>query len=145
MIVPREVRGMSRTAGAILGIFLLGAVLAAQDNPKETQFVASVGADGVQRVEIAGGSYFFAPNDIVVKVNVPVELVVRKAGKGSHDIFLQAPEAGIDFKMSLSDEPQTIKFTPTKVGKYPFWCTHRIPFSKSHRERGMSGVLEVVE
>ncbi len=136
---------MSRTMGIIVGLWLCGAVLGAQNVSTENRFVASVGSDGVQRVEVAGGSYFFAPNVIVVKVNVPVELVVRKAGKGTHDIFLHAPEAGIDFQASLDNEPKTIKFTPTKVGKYEFWCTHKIPFSKSHRERGMSGVLEVVE
>ena len=48
-------------------------------------------------------------------------------------------------RSSLGDQPKTIKFTPTKVGKYSFWCTHKIPFSKSHRDRGMNGVLEVVE
>ncbi len=136
---------MRKTAGIVIGVFLLAAILGAQEAQKETRFVATVGPDGVQRVEVSGGSYFFKPNTIVVKVGVPVELVVRKDGQGSHDIFLQAPEAGIGFKMSLSDKPQTIKFTPTKVGKYPFWCTHKIPMSKSHRDRGMNGVLEVVE
>ena len=98
-------------------------------------------------MEITGGSYYFNPNDIVVKVNVPVELVVKKAGGSTpHSIFLKAPEAGIDFNVTLGNEPKTIKFTPTKVGTYPFWCTKRAPMSsKSHKDRGMTGVLEVVD
>ena len=136
---------MRKSTSIVIGVLLVVAVLGAQGAQQESRFVATVGPDGVQRVEVNGGSYFFKPNVIVVKVNVPVELVVRKTGQGSHDICLQAPEAGIDFKESLGDQPKTIKFTPTKVGKYPFWCTHKIPLSKSHRDRGMSGVLEVVE
>jgi len=44
----------------------------------EKRFVASVGSDGVQHVEIIGGEYYFDPNYIVVKVNTPVELKVKK-------------------------------------------------------------------
>jgi plastocyanin domain-containing protein len=113
---------------------------------KETRFVATVDADGVQRVEIVGGEYYFKPNVIVVKVNVPVELKVRKAsGSTPHNIVLSAPEAGIDFWVPLAKEPQIVKFTPTKPGKYPFACTKKLPFLKSHKERGMHGMLEVVE
>jgi len=108
--------------------------------------VATVDADGIQRVEITGASYYFDPNVIVVKVNVPVELKVRKAGGGTpHNIVIKAPEAGIDFSQSLGSEPKVIQFTPTKVGKYAFACTKKAPFSKSHKDRGMHGVLEVVD
>jgi len=113
---------------------------------KESRVIATVGADGVQRVEITGGSYYFDPNVIVVKVNVPVELLVKKAGGSTpHSIALKAPEAGIDFSVSLGKEPKSIKFTPTKVGKYEFWCTKRFLFLKTHKDHGMTGVLEVVE
>ena len=46
---------------------------------KEKRVVATVDADGVQRVEVIGGDYYFDPNYIVVKVNIPVELTVKKA------------------------------------------------------------------
>jgi plastocyanin len=107
--------------------------------------VVPIGKDGVQRVEIVGGSYFFKPNHIVVKVNIPVELKVSKeSGLVPHDIVAKSPEAGIVFQESLSKTPKIIKFTPTKVGKYPMYCTKKAPFSKSHREKGMEGVIEVV-
>jgi len=126
-------------------VLLLGSVGLGQETAKN-KFVAVIGPDGVQKVEITGGSYYFNPNDIVVKVNVPVELIVKKEGSTPHSIFLKAPEAGIDFNVTLSNEPKTIKFTPTKVGTYPFWCTKRAPLSsKSHKDRGMTGVLEVVD
>lgn len=113
---------------------------------KEKRFVATVGADGVQRVEITGGEYFFDPNYIVVKVNVPVELVVKKAkGYVPHDIVVRAPEAGIDFKVDLSDKAaKTVKFTPTKVGKYEMLCDEKLLWFKSHKDRGMDGFIEVI-
>jgi len=109
-------------------------------------FRATIDDDGVQRVEIVGGGYFYKPDHIVVKVNVPVELKVRKEGKiVPHDLVIDAPDAGITVKESLSGEPKLILFTPTKVGKYPFYCSKKPPFFKSHRDKGMEGVLEVVE
>jgi plastocyanin domain-containing protein len=136
-----------RTIAAIL-ILLFASLGFGQEAQEATEkrVVATVDADGIQRVEITGGSYFFDPNVIVVKVNVPVELKVKKAGGATpHNIVLKAPEAGIDFSESLGSEPKIIQFTPTKTGKYPFACTKKAPFSKSHKDRGMHGVLEVVD
>lgn len=109
-------------------------------------FTATIGEDGVQRVEMVGGGYFYKPNHIIVKVNVPVELKVKKEGGiVPHDLVIDAPDAGIAVRESLSSEPKVIRITPTKVGKYPFYCSKKPPFFKSHREKGMEGVLEVVE
>ena len=113
---------------------------------KEKRMAAVAGPDGVQRVEITAGGYYFDPNTIVVKINVPVELIVKRTPGGfGHNIVLKEPDAGIDFTQALSTKPTSIKFTPTKTGKYMFTCSHKIPFSKSHKERGMYGYLEVVE
>lgn len=110
-----------------------------------TKAVATLGDDGVQRVDVIGGSYFYKPNHIVLKVNVPVELKVSKeSGFIPHDIVAKSPEAGIDFQEELSSTPKTIKFTPTKVGTYPFYCSKKVLFFESHREKGMEGVFEVV-
>ncbi len=53
---------------------------------KINRVVATVDADGVQRVEVVGGEYYFDPNYIVVKVNKPVELTVKK------DIRIHPPQ-----------------------------------------------------
>jgi plastocyanin len=112
---------------------------------EESVTVVPVDRDGVSKVEIIGGSYFFKPNHIVVKVNIPVELKVSKeTGLAPHDIVAKSPKAGIEFQVSLSSPPKLIKFTPTKIGKYPIYCSKAAPFSKSHREKGMEGVIEVV-
>ena len=113
---------------------------------KEKCVVAVVDADGVQRVTITGGEYYFDPNYIIVKVNIPVEFVVTKApGQIPHDIMVKAPEAGINFKIDLKKEAQTIKFIPTKIGKYEMYCDKKLLFFKSHKDRGMDGAIEVVQ
>lgn len=109
------------------------------------RFVAETGADGVQHVEITGGDYYFDPNYIVVKVNVPVEFKAKKAaGYVPHDLLVKAPDAGIDFKIDLKEDWQTVKFTPVKPGKYEIECGKKLLWFKSHKERGMHGVIEVV-
>ncbi len=113
---------------------------------KEKRFVAKVDADGVQRVEMIGGDYFYDPNYIVVKVNKPVELKVKKAaGYVPHDLVAKAPDAGIEFKLDLKGDSQTVKFTPKKAGKYPIYCDKSLLWFKTHRERGMEGMIEVVD
>jgi len=128
----------------IISLLLMCASVAAGDD--EAPFAAPVDKDGVQRVEVLGGDYFFKPGHIVVKVNRPVELLVRKDGwLVPHSFVIDAPEAGIKVRESLSQDPKTIAFTPAKVGRYPFYCDKKAPFMSSHRDKGMEGVLEVVE
>ncbi|MRR08342.1 MAG: quinol oxidase [Deltaproteobacteria bacterium] len=118
--------------------------IAAKEGAKP--FIATIGSDGIQHVEIVGGSYFFTPSNIVVKVNVPVELKVRKEpGIVPHNIAMNSPEAGIVFDVNLSEEPKIVKFTPVKRGKYRMYCSKKLLFFESHREKGMEGLLEVVE
>jgi len=125
-------------------MLLIAAVALAAEPMREKRHVATVDPDGVQRVAVLGGSYYFDPNVIVVRVNVPVELKVSKEGGiAPHDIVLKAPEAGIDFAQELTTEPQYIRFTPTKAGRYEIECTKKLPFFPSHKERGMHGVLVV--
>jgi plastocyanin domain-containing protein len=127
-------------------IVLFGASLALAAEWKEKRVEAVVGQDGVQRVEITAGGYYFDPNTIVLKINVPAELVVKRMPGGfGHNIVISEPQAGIEFTQALGTDPTSIKFTPTKAGKYMFICSHKVPFSKSHQERGMYGYLEVVE
>lgn len=128
-----------------LGVLALAFTLAQGADAPVKRFVATIGPDGVQKVDMVGGGYYFDPNVVVVKVNVPVELRVRKdAGFVPHDISLKAPEAGINFTESLSAEPKTIRFTPTKTGTYEFDCTKKLLWFESHKDKGMHGTLEVV-
>lgn len=114
---------------------------------QEKRFVARVGADRVQRVEMVGGEYFFDPNYIVVKVNKPVELKIKKtAGYIRHNLIAASPEAGIVFNVDLKEEEaQTVKFTPKKIGKYPIYSDKSMFGLKTDREKGMEGLIVVVK
>jgi len=132
-------------------ILVLTAPVFGQSDPKidskeVKKVVATVDADGVQRVAILGGGYFYNPNYIVVKVNVPVELsVTKESGMTPHDFVIKAPEAGIDVSIkSLDAKPQVVNFTPTKTGKYPFICSKSLLWI-NHKKKGMEGMLEVTE
>lgn len=126
-------------------LFVVGAALAA-DKPAEKRFVATIDKDGYQRVEMTAGEYYFDPAVVVVKVNVPVELTIKKVGGITpHNVVMKAPEADLDFTIDISSEPKKVSFMATRTGSYPFECSKKLLFFKSHKERGMHGMLEVVE
>lgn len=121
---------------------------AAEDSStnQEKRVVASAGEDGVQRVEVIGGEYYFEPNYIVVQVNKPVELSIRKPGWFiPHNIIVKAPEAGIDFDVAMGNEFKPIRFTPTRTGKYVMYCDKSFLWFETHQHKGMEGIIEVVE
>jgi plastocyanin domain-containing protein len=117
-----------------------------QAQEQKQRQVVKADQDGVQRVRVLAGSYFFKPNHIVVKVNIPVELTAsRAAGLAPHDLVIRAEDAGINVDQDLATEPRKIAFTPKKAGKYAIYSSKKPPFGgASHRERGMEGILEVV-
>jgi plastocyanin len=124
---------------SVLALVILAFVPALAQEPVKPD------ADGVQRTRIVAGSYFFKPNHIVVKVNVPVELTAsRESGITPHDLVIRADEAGLAVREDLGTEPKKITFTATKPGKYAIYCSKKLPFVAGHREKGMEGVLEVV-
>ena len=109
-------------------------------------YQATVDDDGVQRVEIVGGSYFFEPDYVVVKAGVPVELVVTKEeGVAPHSLVIDEPAMGLDIHTMLDTEAKRIRFTPEVTGIAEFYCDERLLWFRSHHERGMAGTLEVVE
>ncbi len=113
---------------------------------EKTTFAAKIGPDGVQRVDILAGRYYFTPNHIILKVKVPAEVSIRKEPEiVPHSFVIQAPEAGMDIHESLSAEAKVVKFTPTRTGSYPFFCDRKLLFLPSHRQEGMEGTIEVTE
>ena len=109
-------------------------------------FRASVNAGGVQVVEMVAGGYYFDPNVVIVKVNVPVEVRVRKKpGMVPHDITIDAADAGVHVKEDLGSDVKSIRFTFTKTGEYAFYCSQKPFLLQSHREHGMEGKFQVVQ
>ena len=119
---------------AILLCALIGGAGAAQPEALKP----AVNPDGVVRINMIAGSYFYKPNHIVVKVRTPVEItVVKEAGLAPHNFVMQAPEAGITVNRELGTEPTRITFTPTAPGRFAFYCTNKLLFMPSHRHQGI--------
>lgn len=112
---------------------------------EEPAIVAETGPDGVQRAEVTAGSYFFRPGHIIVRAGTPVELAIRSESTvAPHNFVMRSPEAGMDLSEPLSNDViRIIRFTPLLPGKYEFYCDKKLLFFKSHRERGMEGIIEV--
>ena len=128
----------------LLFLWLLALPVHAEEASSEQTYVATVNPNGVQVVEVAGGGYFFKPDHIVVKANVPVEFKLRKeSGVVPHDFVIDAPEAGVQVKEAIESAPKTIRVTFTKAGTYEFYCSKKLLFFKSHRDKGMKGTIEV--
>ncbi len=126
-------------------VFSFAAVVADAQNQTEV-YTATVDKDGTQHVSIIAGGYFFKPNKILVKKNIPVQFSVnREPGMVPHSIVAHTPEAGIVFDESLSSDPKIITFTALATGEYVFYCKNKLPFFPSHREKGMQGIIQVVE
>lgn len=118
--------------------------IGADEESRGEKAEAVIGADGIQRVEILAGSYFFKPGHIVLKVGIPTELVFKKEpGITPHNVVLVVD--GEELRADISTEGTAVKFTPTVAGKIPFYCDKKFLFFPSHREKGMEGVIEVVE
>ena len=136
-----------RTIKFLIVFLIFAGIAYAEDTAgKKKVFTATVDKDGVQKVELVGGDYYFDPNYIIVKKDIPVELIVRKmSGMIPHNIVVESPEAGINIREAMSTDPKVIRFTPTKAGKYPVFCDKKLLFFPSHRKKGMEGTIEVVE
>ena len=103
------------------------------------------GADGVQRATVLVDSYFYKPKDIVVRVGLPVELtLISQTTITPHNFVLKEPQAGLMVNQEIgAGETVQVRFTPGKAGVYTFYCDKKLLFFKSHREKGMEGILKV--
>ncbi len=101
-------------------------------------------AEPVQ-ITIEMGDYRFHPDRLEVPAGQEIELRLTNTDKITpHNFILKAPEAGLAIAVDVSPgATETVVFTPTKPGFYPFHCSKRLLFFKSHRERGMHGFLVV--
>lgn len=117
----------------------------AADAAAEAPVTATPGEDGVQRLTMTMGSYFYRPRHVIVTAGKPVEITLTaEEGFVPHDIVIDDPASGIELKEAVGGgKTGVLRFTPEKPGTFAFYCSKKAPFSKSHRERGMEGVIEV--
>jgi plastocyanin len=106
---------------------------------------SEMAADGVQRLQITLDSYKFTPAHIVVEAGMPVEITLKnEAVFAPHNFRIDAPDEALNISQDLSPGATAIvSFTPPHPGMYEFYCDKKLPFAASHRDKGMSGLLEV--
>jgi plastocyanin len=96
--------------------------------------VATVGSDGVQRVDVSvGDDLRFTPSFVQAQPGV-VEFAFHNAGSTAHDVRVSP---GDDSTGPLgAGETRTVRITVDRPGRYPFPCLY-------HVSSGMVGTLEV--
>ncbi len=109
--------------------------------------VAELDEDGRQRAAIILDSYAFEPDHVVVRVGIPVELTLTSVTIITpHNFILKEPAAGMTVDQHVgAGDTVTVRFVPTQPGTFAFYCDKKLLFFRSHREKGMEGLLEVQE
>ena len=104
-----------------------------------------VDSEGVQRAVVEADSYTFTPHQLVVIAGQPVELTFKSVTwVVPHNVIIDDPQSGLHIREEIpAGASRTITFTPTVPGSFAIYCDKKLPFMKSHREKGQEGVLEV--
>lgn len=98
-----------------------------------------------QVIEIKLNSYTITPDRITVKAGQPVTLKVKnEASFIPHNLIIKAPAAGVEVKVDVgAGKTGEASFTPTQPGSYEIICDKSPPIGKSHKAKGMHGLLIV--
>lgn len=110
------------------------------------------GATGIRAAEeqpptisIQMGDYRFSPDEISVVAGQTVHLELHNTDTLTpHNFTLKEKTAGLDIDVDVgAGKTRTVEFVPQWPGSYTFFCNKKLPFMKSHRDRGMTGTLIV--
>jgi plastocyanin domain-containing protein len=136
-----------KLAEILVGLVLLGLVEVVTVFAAPETVIVPVSENNVQRLEITVDSYSFTPDRLVVKENIPVELVFKSVSWiVPHNFVLKSAEAGITIETEIArGETTIVRFTPTRIGEFKFSCTKKLLFLPSHEDLGMVGTLVVVQ
>jgi plastocyanin len=98
-----------------------------------------------QIVEVKLDSFTITPARITVKANQPVTIKATNVATFiPHNLVIKAPEAGLDVRIEVrAGKTGQATFTPTQPGSYEMVCDKSPPIGKTHKERGMHGLLIV--
>ena len=127
-----------------IGLLVLGPIITCAA-AEPVAFEVPLDSDGIQRAVVEADSYEFSPRRLVVRAGKPVELTVKSVTVlVPHNFLIDDPKSGLAIREEIS-AGQTVKitFTPTVPGSFAIYCDKKLLFFKSHREKGMEGVLEV--
>ena len=90
----------------------------------------------INKITVLGTEYAFSPSTITVKVGQPVQITFKNNGTFPHNLTIA--DLNVGTKTITPGQEDTITFTPTKAGSFPFICT-----VLGHADKGMKGTLIV--
>ena len=128
---------------AVAALIVVAGCTSGLDRPVH-EVTATTGTDQVQHVTVTAHSFYFDPNRVVVKRGVPVEMKIKNAAWFvPHNLTSNVDSTksiAIDAGLGMLHGSKTVKFTPTEVGEYAFFC-----HVDKHAAKGMTGVIVVKE
>ena len=100
---------------------------------------------GAERVTVTLGDYRFTPNRLTVNRGQTLVLELHNTDSITpHNFTLRDRDGGLDVDVDVPAGGQReVELTPQVPGSYTFYCSKKLLFKKSHRERGMEGTLLV--
>lgn len=141
-------RRLSRIVG-IVGGFIVGLATMepgqAADMPTDSVIAIPLSPDGIQQATVLLDSYSYSPNYVVVERGKPVELTLTSVTTMTpHNFIIENLTDSLSVKQDVgAGKTVAVRFVPTRTGLFPFFCDKRLWPMRSHRDKGMEGVLEV--
>jgi plastocyanin len=107
--------------------------------------VTATAGEQVREVTLTLGDYRFAPDTLELMAGQPVVLTLINTDTITpHNFVMDNESAGLTVDVNVAaGKSKSIEFTPATPGSYTFFCSKKLPFMKSHRQKGMEGTLIV--
>ena len=86
------------------------------------------GQDGVQRIKIVLGSYFYSPNEIIIQANKPVLIELENQSfLTPHNFVIGDPEMSMHHEINVSPgDTVSLRLLLASPGRYTFYCNKQI-------------------
>jgi hypothetical protein len=133
------------TLFVVLGVFtVMGSAFAADNH--EDRIWAAIGRDGVQRVNIQCGPNFLDPNHIVIKSNVPTEILVSTTPDlAAHSFVISLPGTRpINADVPLAATQKPFAFVPGRTGDYRIFCRDDVNAGSATLQKAKQGIVTVI-
>jgi plastocyanin len=107
--------------------------------------VIAAAEGGVQRATVILDSYSYSPKHLIVEAGKPVELILSSVATIiPHNFIIKDTAGGLSVEQDVSaGKTVTVTFTPPQPGIFSIYCDKRLWPLPSHRDKGMTGTLEV--
>lgn len=141
-----EVGGRPSRTLAIVGLLTvtLVSIVHASDS-LGSAIAVPISPDGVQRATVILDSYSYSPNHLVVENGKPVELTLTSVTTITpHNFIIKDSTGSLSVEQDVgAGRTVMARFVPTQPGLFSFFCDKRLWPMRSHRDKGMEGLLEV--